>query len=152
MRIRCGVMLVNAGSVVAEDCFASTLTTSSGGPNVKINFDITDVSHFHRTSATGVDFAMMGTRDFRLAPGAFVTVFNWEIIFHGVPSESLRLVLTAGCGGAPPFEKILFVEKDDFIANYDYALRSWMDEQTRAQTDWHSECCKMIGLTAHWEP
>jgi hypothetical protein len=149
--IRGGVTLVNNGSVVAEDCFVSTLATEVGGANTKFLFDTCNSEVFQRTSSLGVDFALMSNREFRLPPGGFTNTFNFSWSITGPLSTGLNIKLIAGCSGAPPYEKKLVVRKDDLIDLVQYAKERWQDPKSQAQVDWHIVAAKMIGLSAHWD-
>ncbi len=153
IEIRCGVMLVNNGNVVAEDCFVSLFAYQIGGPAASFKFGPGDDRAFQHTFATGRDISVMSKREFRLAPGGFVNALNFHWTMPEAPCEGLHLKLTAGCGGAPPYEQVFKVEKGVLILLYQEAHSRFQDPAARSQVDWrHSHATKMLGLPvpAHW--
>lgn len=146
LQIRCGLMLVNAGSVVAEDCFISMLVAKKGGANAKLNFEPGDSRIFKHVSATGADFSAMASREFRLPPGGFINAFEISWFITGSVSEGLRWNLTAGCSGAPPYEQKLEVSREELMAHIEYAQERWKDPGARVRTDWYACAKQMLGL------
>lgn len=146
LNVTCGLMLVNAGSVVAEDCFVSTLTTKKGGANGILNFDHGDAKVFNNLFTTGADFSVMANRDFRLPPGGFVRAFGFNWFIRSTVSDGFRFELTAGCSGAPPYKQTLEISKDTLAANVDNARQLWKDPTSRAQQDWNGIATRILGL------
>jgi hypothetical protein len=145
--VRCVLMLVNGGSVVAEDLYASVLCESVGGDDQTVlMLGFPPSPHFDRIGATGRDAAMMGKKDFRLPPGAFVNCLrlSWEL--KGAPTDDLKLHLRVGCAGAPPYFAELRVSAEELQRLYSYGRERWRNPAERAATDWHKLVGDMLGI------
>lgn len=154
--VKAEVVLVNNGSVVAEDLFLSLFTRSSGGVNSRFDvssrplYDGPDPAIFRYTSAMKIDFAAMGTREFRMPPGAFIQVMsiNWEM--YRSPDAGLDVKIIGGCRGQQPHEQRFLVSQEKLAETYQYATERWADPSARKQVDWHKVAETTLGQRTHW--
>lgn len=149
------IMLVNDGSVVAEDLFTTVFVSSTGGEGSKFAFRNlpNDTSLFRLTGGvTGRDMAAMGSREFRLPPGAFVQVLGFTFTLFREPTEGFSMNIRAGCSSAPPYFKEMRVERDQLREVYLHACKHGGEFESRLQIDWHAAAARMIGEVPHWRP
>jgi hypothetical protein len=106
-----GIMLVNNGQVVAEDLFASLLFP--GVPEGREAVLYEPHTSWPATSSVGVDRSFISPREFRLAPGGFISVATIHLRLGRTITKDLRWRLTAGCKGAIPDSQELVVSKDE---------------------------------------
>ena len=154
--IKFDVVLANGGSVVAEDLFLSVFGFSNGGVDCKLSFSGRalyageDPAHFLYTSTMGIDFTAMGTRDFRLPPGAFIQVMSATWVLNRSPVEGLNLKIIGGCAGQQPHEQVFLVSQEKLAETYQYAFERWSDASARLQVDWHKVAATLLGQRPHW--
>jgi hypothetical protein len=65
------------------------------------------------TSSVGVDRSIISPREFRLAPGGFVSVVAFHLRIEANVNNDLRCRLIAGCKGAIPHSQEMFVSKKE---------------------------------------
>lgn len=147
MEINLTLTLVNNGSVVADDCFASASVLQKGGEDAVIRFaNGSNTENFRSCAAMGFDYSMMANREFRLPPGGFVNVFHFTWHLLRAPTAGLRFKLTAGCGGAPPHVAEYTVDGVELKRLWADALERWQSPTSKQLVDWHKVSTEMLGM------
>lgn len=136
------VMLVNNGQVVAEDLFVSLLTPGApkSGQGVAIDPDV----DWPMTSAIGIDRSWICPREFRLAPGGFVSVAAVRLIIGQPAIADFRCNLTVGCRGAIPDSTELFVRRNDLDAEIERIYEA--KRNSSAIFDFHKAAQTLLGI------
>lgn len=130
------IMLVNDGQVVAEDLFVSLLFPAvPDGPEAVLYQPHTA---WAATSSVGVDRSFISPREFRLAPGGFISVVSIHLRLGRTITKDLRWRLTAGCKGAIPDAQEIFVSKDE--------LQSLADMVRNSRIDMHKTTGLLFGI------
>jgi hypothetical protein len=136
------IVLVNNGQVVAEDLFVSIWTPGAPKSGQRIGID-SEVS-WPRTGALGIDHSWMCPREFRLAPGGFVSIAKITLIVKQPPIADFRCTITVGCKGAIPHSTELLVNKVDLETELQRIFESKRNADTNF--DLHQAAKVLLGL------